>query len=218
MDRRFAGLLLRPSFFTSVINTIGTAVILGVANWSDMLQKFFIYDYLFGDTGLVTQLNHNQDGTVSTGGSLFGGAIGYNILILGTALFVGLVVYIVLQVLGRVANDASATWESLHAQTENGIRAIARRSVIRILVAVSWLIYLVMFIKIILPFCILASQVGIRELWSVQGFGYIAFGAVVLWITLHIHAIFLRLIFLRPRVFGGNDEILEDEFRHHYQV
>src|SRR3982751_6634310 len=164
MDRRFAGLLLRPSFFTSVINTMTTVVVLGAANWSGMLQKFFIYDYLFGDAGLVTQLNDNPDGSVSTGASLFGSTVSYNFLILGTALFVGVVVYIILQLLGRFANDASATWESLHAQTESGIRAIARRSAIRILVAVSWLVYIVMFIKIILPFCILASQVGIREL------------------------------------------------------
>ncbi len=209
MERHFTGLLLRPSFFSATINTVITIAVIGLAGGADLLEKASFYAYLFGEEGIFKIITRTGED-----GGLLSGIFSYNVLILATAVFVGVVVYIILQLMGRIANDASATWESLHAQTESGIRAIASRAGIRVLVAVSWIIYLVMFAKVIMPFCVLAAQVGVRELWAVGGFAYLAFGSLLLWLALHLHSIFLRLLFLRPRVFGGNDDILEDEFRH----
>jgi hypothetical protein len=41
----------------------------------------------------------------------------------------------------------------------------------------------------------------------VHGLTLIALAALLLAITLHVHIIFARLFFMRPRVFGGEIEV-----------
>jgi hypothetical protein len=214
MQRHFTRLLLRPSVFSGSIMSLLAIALVSVSNWSYLLEHFFFYDYFFGPEGFVTDINN----TAATDGlhdisAFIGQSASYNILIIIVAILVGLIVYTVLQVLGRIANDASATWESLHAQTISGAREIGIRWIIHIVVAFAWLVYVLLFINVILPFCILAAQVGIRQLWSPAGLAYVAFGTLLTFLGLHMHVIFIRLLLLRARVFGGNDAILEDEFR-----
>lgn len=208
MQRRFTGLLLRPSFFSSVVNTFVTVLVLGTANWSGLLDKLHLRQYVFGPEGIVGRLREGS----SSYEVIFGGNISYSALIFSTAIFVGVTVYIILQLSSHLANDASAAWESLQAQTERGTREIAQRSGIRVAVAVIWLLYVTLFTKLILPWCILASQSGLNELTTVSGWALLVLASVSLWLATHIHAIFIRLIFLRPRVFGGSDALLADEF------
>ena len=217
MQRHFTGLLLRPSLFSGSLTTLLALSIVTVSNWAYVLEHVFFYDYLFGPEGLITNINNvaATDGLHNISDFL-GGSVSYNVLILGVAVLVGVVVYVALQVFGRFANNASAAWESIHGQTNITTHDIAQRWAIRIAVAFAWMIYCLLFIKIILPFCILAAQVGIRQLWAPSGIAYFVFGTALTWASAHMHVVFLRLVILRPRVFGGEDEILEDEFRGKY--
>jgi len=211
MQRRFTGLLLRPSFFSSVVNTSATLLLLGIANWSQLLDKLQLRPYIFGPEGIVGRLREGS----SSYDAIFGGNISYGVLIFATAFVVGITVYIILQLSSRLSNDASAIWESLHAQTERGTREIARRTGIRVTITIGWLVYIALFIKLVLPWCTLASESAIGAIPDMNGWLLAALAALSLWFAWHMHAIFLRLLFLRPRVFGGNDELLTDEFRGH---
>jgi len=62
-------------------------------------------------------------------------------------------------------------------------------------------------LKILLPYAILATQLTVEDIFTSYDWLYALLGVVVLALTIHIHVVFARLTLLRPRLFGGSDEI-----------
>lgn len=209
-QHRFIKLLLLPSLSSGIICFLLAAGILISVNWSVILDNLPLYDYFFGANGAVTHLR---------------GASGDNVPVVGEALssravtiLVGaLAAVIVFAILARciISIIRSITWtmKEMHAVEGPAKRAVEhelrKRITVRFLIAGIWLVYALISVKIVLPFAILASQLGFGNDRSVtEGIGYVFFALTMLIVALHLHVVMARLLLLRPRVFGEDEALL----------
>jgi hypothetical protein len=209
---RFTKLLLLPSLFSSIVSSVvAIAMIIGV-NWALILDNLPFYDYFFGNDGTVTNLQGPTNEISAAGEVLDSKAL----LVLGGVLLAGVGLVIVVRGIVGLINSISWTMQEMHAVDGPAKRAVERelgaRAGTRALVAVVWTGYVFVWIKIILPFCILASQLGFSSSSSVsEGIGYVFFALGLLLVSLHLHVIIARLLLLRPRVFGGDEALLVNQ-------
>lgn len=209
----FGNLLMRPSFLSSTFCSLFVVIALIGANWSFILSNLSLYDYFFGPDGLVTVLRYNF-GNQSSIGQVIGtkeGNHSVTIIVSTLAATVGLViaVWLIIKLIGGI----SMTLREVHAAETPAKHAIehdlARRAGVRFLVLVLWAAYVYIFVKVALPLCILASQVGMDSKRSVgEGVGYVLFAAAALFVAAHLHVVLARLLLLRPRVFGSEDVVI----------
>ncbi len=119
---------------------------------------------------------------------------------------IGLVVYAIASSIAKSIAEAEAFRESLdyiNAQKDSMLKVAAERIVERLVVLGVWALFSYMFIKLVIPYSITAAHASAAEVLSPQGivFAFLSFIAIAL--SLHLHAIFLRLYVGKVRVFGG---------------
>lgn len=211
--RSFTGLLLRPSPLSSVVCSIFVIATLTTANWSFIHKTIPFYEYFFGPEGLVTTLQNSQGSGAAIGHALTGKSLGHNVEILGGALIAGLAAYVAVRIIVRMIGGISMTLREIQAVDTPAKHEVehqmVRRAGIRGLVALVWLAYLFLFLKVIVPFCVFASKVGLDEKNQLtDGIGYVFFAVCVLSLSTHLHVVLARLFLLRPRVFGSEEVVL----------
>lgn len=74
---------------------------------------------------------------------------------------------------------------------------------VRVMVMLVWFLYLQATIHIVVPYAIAVAYAASGAHNLFYGAGYVLWGMGVLAVALHLHTILLRLVFLRPRLFGG---------------
>jgi len=77
---------------------------------------------------------------------------------------------------------------------------------IRAAVLAGWLLYVQLFIRLLLPYALAAAHAA-RLSGVLNGIGQIGMAALVLFVSLHLHLVFLRLLLLKTRVFADKDDI-----------
>ncbi len=77
---------------------------------------------------------------------------------------------------------------------------------IRAAVLAGWLLYVQLFIRLLLPYALAAAHAA-RLNGALNGIGPIGLAALVLFIGIHLHLVFLRLLLLKTRVFADRDDI-----------
>ncbi len=119
---------------------------------------------------------------------------------------VGLVVYFIVETIAKAISNAAALREELyyvHAKRDTLIKMTVEYLVIRLIIVAFWLIFIDLFLKRIIPYSITASHAAASDPKSLSAFLYILLSFVMIAGSLHLHAIFLRLIARRPRVFSA---------------
>lgn len=101
----------------------------------------------------------------------------------------------------RGAVNFKETLDYVNVDRHRLIADVLIKLVVRIAILFLWLAYINLSINIFLPFSIAATQYASNSGLS-PDLVYALLAFVVLVICLHIHTIFLRLIKLRPRLFG----------------
>lgn len=81
----------------------------------------------------------------------------------------------------------------VHADRQKLLKDAGKQLVIRLLLLAVWLAYISLTLHILLPYVIASAYAGS---------GYILWALLIAIVTLHIHVVMLRLISLRPRLFG----------------
>lgn len=76
---------------------------------------------------------------------------------------------------------------------------------IRVGVLLGWLVYLQIFIRLLLPYALSAVSAARLDNLAPE-VGLITLVTVGLFIGLHVHLVFLRLLLLKTRVFGDQDD------------
>jgi len=198
---QLTALVIQPSFFSGIVTFACSALLLGAANWPSLMDQPLLHDYFLGDNGVVTLLKTSNSEGSSPLSAVFSQNSLNNSIMLIAALIIGLVVLFVLEAIRRYRENAVPI-----SRHEGRVRFGTR-----LLVGFLWLAFALVTLKVILPFCILASNVGVKLLWQSQSVAYIAFGVALLWACLHLHVIFMRLFVLRVRVFGGEEAIMQAE-------
>jgi hypothetical protein len=120
-------------------------------------------------------------------------------------MFVGTLVYfMVTGVSGAVAGARSLERELgyVHVRSKELLRHVYIKSAIRFCVLGVWLGFIMLFFRLLLPYCLAAAHVGAGNVTSVTGVFYIVLAIIVLTISFHIHVVMLRLVVLRPRLFS----------------
>jgi hypothetical protein len=126
---------------------------------------------------------------------------------------VGFLVYEMLEFAGVISR-------SVHAEGR-GKRTVwsvlSGRAPARTLSLLGWALYGAFFFSTLLPFCLLAVEQGCESIQlhdGLHGALLCAMGVVLLACALHWQVIFMRLVALRPRVFGGDNDIEAVLTRH----
>lgn len=211
-DLRLIRLLLLPSLFSGSLTVLLCALALGHNAWLYVSEQKLFYDYLFGYYGLKTYVWQHSQSITTWQDAFFNSPAVYYVLVFIAAAIAGLVTYVSLQLAGLLSHSLKEGWHSLHSEGKTA-RAVAiellTRLGLRVLSLACWGFYTGFFISIIIPFVLVLNRLGIDYIHNSRSVGWTAcLGAFLIFIvSVHLHSIFLRLVFLRPRVFGGDRAI-----------
>ena len=185
-----------------------TIVLVGINTWGYISRSQLFYDYLFGSFGVVTALLRAPD-MFAVMQSTLNSPITYTIFIFLCAVIVALLVYALLEGFKRVAGETSTMWYEFTAHTASAseeLRETLTRLSIRAISFVCWALYILFFVNALIPFCSLLLQMSIQAIAASNLLGWVAGLAAFsfLAIGLHLHVTFLRLSFMRPRLFDAS--------------
>ena len=194
-------LLITPSW---VVNVVGLAVgilltggviVLGQFQGSELRQQLFDFQ-----TNSAPTTSSYQTVTENLADNQFLGALP----LLLTWACVGFVVYVfasaIVKSLGK-AIELHDQLEYVHASRQSLMRQALLQLCIRAAAAIGWFVWIKVTLLFALPY-VLSAAYAASQSFSLQNVGYAALAIVVAYATVCVHAIFLRLIALKPRLFG----------------
>jgi hypothetical protein len=208
---RLTSLLLSPSLLSFSLSAFGSLLILSVANWSYISPSSSLHNYIFGPYGLTTVLEKSSNALSAING-VFSSPTAYNVVVPIFALFIGLIVFVILEGMDHFTDEATGHVDEVVNINDSEVKKEMKKEVklragLRAATMLAWFIYLLFFARVLVPFAILLGRIDTTHLWTGENIwrSLAAFG--LLWLGFHIQVIFLRLIVLRPRVFGGDQVI-----------
>lgn len=209
-QRRLAQLLLRPSFFSVVVTMLVAGIILVAALWPEVASGSTLSPYLYGPYGVFTVLEKTSDISKLTT-TFLNSTTTYNVVVLAVAALVATGVYMILQTISKIVVGSYDTWHAMHDSGEGSQtvhKEIGAKLTIRLMGVLIWVAFTYFFWSLLLPYSIFTAYAGMDDLFSWHAL-HAVLGFVILVASLHVHVVFLRLLLLRPRVFGGKLDILE---------
>lgn len=117
---------------------------------------------------------------------------------------VGLVVYYFSVSIARSFSQAIELHDEMnyvHVSRQELIRQALRSLAARVVAVIGWFVFIRLSISFIVPYALAAASIASQEL-SVTNVGYAVLATVIIAADVWIHAIFMRLIALKPRLFG----------------
>lgn len=208
---RLATLLTIPSVLSASLCILGSLLVLGIANWSYATPASQLYSYLYGQYGLATIFEHSSNALAAVNG-IFSSPAGYNVAVVVVALFIGVLIYVLLEGIDHITAEASNSIHLVEQASNDSLRRYMKQQLeirigLRLGALFVWVIYLIFFARVIVPFCIIIGRLDLGKLSSSDVL--VACGALFMLIfAMHIHVILARLIVLRPRLFGGDDVLI----------
>lgn len=202
--------ILRPSLLSGIIAFFLTSVLLGSAGWAYISDSGLFYDQLFGAYGAVTILQlqpHNLPGIQD---AVLNGPATYYVLLITGALIAGISIYLLLESASLVGRGASLFISQVHANRKSA-REAARATLVRlglhITALIAWALYWLVFANVLVPLVIIMLQQALDAISSAQAIGWLMLliPFIILAGSIHFHATFARLVFLRVRLLGGVD-------------
>lgn len=197
-----------PSLFSAISVCISSVIILLSANFSSLLGSGALYDVIFGHGTPYDLIQNSHDSVAAVNKTVLGNSVLNNILFFAFWMMIGLFVYVTIATLSHSVAETEESLESMHyvhARKKIIQQNILLRWSVRIGGVLAGLIYSWVFFSFLLPFSILASRVALGSLSTIIGWLYLILASIVLVMGLHIFVILIRIISLRPRVFGNSD-------------
>lgn len=212
---RLTLLLLRPSLISSSTCLVAAACLLTITNRAFLAYNPTLNTYLFGANGLFNALQSSPFSLSGAYHSVFTHSLSRNILTYLFILFITIVIFGALEGSSKAFNQLSAGANELRTAAAPRFALLRReiwaRAVTRMLVVTVWAVYAIIFASVVLPFCVQQARFGIATIGQLSHVQYIAVGSGVLLVALHLHVVFARMLVLRPRIFGGIEELLATE-------
>lgn len=205
---RFTWAAIQPSLFSGVLTVSLCGIILLSAMLSYSTRSGLIYNFLFGPNSSTELIQTSKGSFAEVTTNVLGNPILNRVVFYMFWMFVGLVVYTILSSLIRGASTAAEDiQESQNINDTKGsnIKTIRSRFLLRLIIIIGWLLYAIMFVKIILPYSVLAARIGVSELPAVSGWLFSLASLVILFLSLHMHTVSLRLFVMKLRVFNGEE-------------
>lgn len=188
-------------------------LVLGISSWSYIKPDSGLYDYLFGPYGLTT-IMQNSTNALSAVNGVFSSPAAYNVAVALFALFIGLLVYVFLEGMDHVATKTSSAFQEVELINDKVIKKKAEHQAelrlgLRIATLIVWVLYLIFFARVIVPACMLVARLDTSQ-YMLTWHNVLSplVSLVLLFIAMHVHVICMRLLVLRPRMFGGDSVIV----------
>ena len=177
---------------------------LSATGWQRIANYPVVHDYL----SLGAILQNAPDGVSAFFRSLSAESITYNLILLGIALAISLVVYIVLTIgehglAGLLESILRMRFAGSGSRATSVEKDLSRRASVRAFVFICWLGYIVLFAKLVLPFCLVAFHLAFDGRHAIN-WQYGLLALAVLTAAFHVHVVFIRLLYLRARLFGSD--------------
>jgi hypothetical protein len=212
---QFTAIILKPSVSSALWTVIFSILILLTAAWSDSTSTGLIYEFLLGPNSSAQLIESSNSTLEALQEAAFGNNVINNVMLFAFWMVIGIGVYLMLMGLTSSYSTADRIIHELHYinhRKQMSEKDFTTRALIRIFVGFIWLIYVVFFFKIIVPFMALCVIVGTNVLPNEAiGLWYLIIGFAISVISLHLHIVMLRLFLLRPRVINGWDDLLIEE-------
>jgi hypothetical protein len=200
-------LLLKPSLTSLALTVITGVGLLGAANWTFITSNPFLYEFFFGDGGVVTAFESSPGFEAAEAPPLI-----YFIGVSIAAIIGGGILFFILRGLHQLFRRlSSGHQETQLEQYRHHVlnQELGARMGFRAGVFVVWVGYTALFLQFFLPFAILMSRIGAEQLDTPEGWIRNVWAFVIVSLCLHLHIIFARLFVMRPRLFGGEAAIEE---------
>ncbi len=195
---------------------LSLAVMAGAA-LSFVSNRGLFYDYLFGSGSSAALIETSRSSISLFSEMIFGNPLLNKILFFMFWMVVGLIVYLLISGIGAGAAGAEqALKESgfMHAKRAKISRDLIFRIILRLIALGLLVIYGVLLIRILLPFGILSARIVAGNPGQVNSWYYGALGFIVLVGSFYVSLVLLRFLMLRPRIFGGQEDLIADEIKH----
>jgi hypothetical protein len=118
---------------------------------------------------------------------------------------VGLVIYYLSVSIGQSMArtvDLREQMEYVHSSRQELMRQATRNTLVRLAAVIAWFVLIKLTIGVFVPYALAAASIAGDSL-SFASAGYALLAMAILFGTVQLHAIVLRLIALRPRLFGN---------------
>jgi hypothetical protein len=214
--------MILPSLGSLALCTGLSALTLLITTLAFNARTGFLYDVLFGPDSSV-ELIQSTRGTVNAiYQTAFSNSILNKIIFFVFWCLVGLLVYTLLSGIGKTTSAIAETNQRMHylnAKKTQLEQQLGLRLIVYSMAALFGFLYSIFFIKTLFPFSILCARIGVNTLNSIGGWGYLLAGFIVLSVSFHIFIVVVRLFLLRPRIYGGWEDIIDSEFSesHHLE-
>lgn len=215
---RFAGIILSPSMASIIACSLLSFGALLVSTLIYNARTGFLFSLIFGPGSSAELILSTRETTDAIFQTIFSNPLLNKLIFFAFWCFVGLCVYFFLSGLGKTGSTLVDTTEQLHylnAKKTQFEEELGLRLMVQSIGLFLGFLYSVFFIRLLLPFSILAGRIGASNLNSVVGWLYLLAGFMVLGLSLHLIIVLMRLISLRPRLYGGWDDVLEGKLSHH---
>lgn len=198
-------LLLAPSWLSGLL--VGLAALVGAAGTALLVR--------FPGSSLQQELftlkNTGALPSASDTYQTLTGRLAQNTIISNLPLFLfwaglGLIVYFLAVGIYAAMQDVAEVRDEMgyvNDPRHQLVREAIEQMLLRVVAVACWIAYLQLFLKVVLPYGLAAAQVAGGGDSPALGLGYGLLAFIVLAAGLHLQVIFLRLSFLRARLFGG---------------
>jgi hypothetical protein len=119
-----------------------------------------------------------------------------------------------LQLISKIIVGSYDTWREVHdagSALKSVEKELGTHLIVRITVLLFWIAFTVVYFNLLQPYSVSVARTGIDHILN-WGILQITAGFLILFVMIHLHVIFLRLLLLKPRVFGGRLDILETAY------
>lgn len=217
-QRYLTKLLLSPSLSSGTLVLSVTGFLIGYSAWAYIRSSMQFYDLLTGPYGLNTYFWQQSAQATAAKHVFLGSPIAYYVLVGVAAIIVGLIVYTVLQSISLFISSMQQIWlqlEQLGPTRRAILRTLVLRLALRIVSLVGWAIFGAFFFSTFLPSVLILNQAGVARVLAGSLFGWFEclVAGLSLLVAFHLHTLFARLVFLRPRLFYGDEAIIEAEIQ-----
>lgn len=209
---RFVGILLLPSVGSAFLCTGLSIATLAIASLLYNAHTGFLYTLLFGPDSSVDLIQSARGTFDAIFQTTFSNPVLNKVIFFAFWCLVGLVVYALLSGIGKTTSVIAETAEQmhyLHAKKRQFEEQLGLRVIVYTMTGLLGFLYSIFFFKTLLPFSILCGRIGISAL-NFSGWLYVMAGTVVLTLSYHIFIVLIRLLLLRPRIYGGWEDVLDD--------
>ncbi len=200
--------ILEPSLASLSATLLITSIITLASYITVLAHNGSIYLYFFGSNNGQSATQTSNTGTVEFYNTVFKSSRIGDLVDFALCMLVGLIVYVILiEILhgfGAIAEDID---EFKYTRGKRGtlLRYLGERTSLRVIAGITWLLYLIVSIRIIIPFSLLASKAVVTDPHHLASWLYGLLGVLVLVVSMHVHVILFRLMSLRLRIFGTEE-------------